>query len=342
MSDPLLLALLLKQPPIEGDDALLSLAQARLAEAGLGGEFYASSPEHLLRLLAYRPDALPCTAHLPRNINLLDKSGRDSVLEYARIGAGKIYAMVVHDQLEYAQSPDETQAAWREIDWLLARQENSPLLFIEYAVGLEPSFFAGLFERCREASHLSAAIDVGHLGIRVCRTAYMAQYPDQDVCALHPDDHELPEKISAVQQATRMALPAVLDLIETLAQLDKPLHFHLHDGHPLSTMSRFGVSDHLSFLQQIRLPFDYRGRNLVQGMFGLSGLRAIIHKARAALPADKLSFLLEMHPQDGFTPLREHARLFSYWQEKQNAERMNYWLDTMLQNATLVRDAWDQ
>ena len=340
MSSPKLLAMLSKQSPIEGDDALMRLAQVRFSEAGLGGELYVGSPEDLQRQLTYRPEALPCTAHLPRNINLLQKSGRDTLMEYARIAGGKLYGLVVHDQLEFAQNPDETQAAMRETDWLLSHLDDSPLLFIEYAVGLEPSYFANLFERCSETRYLSAALDVGHLGIRVCRTAYMAQYPDQDVCVLRPDSPELPEKISGVQQATRMALPAVLDLIESLSRLDKPLHFHLHDGHPLSTLSRFGVSDHLSFLQQIRLPFEYRGLYLLQGMFGLSGLRAIVRKAKAVLPADKLSFMMEMHPLEGETPLREHASLFSHWQHKQNAEMMNYWLDTLLQNAALVRDAW--
>jgi hypothetical protein len=341
MSSPKLLAMLSKQPPIEGDDALLKLARERLAEAGLGGELYVGSPDHLQQMLNHRPNTLPCTAHLPRNVNLLQKAGRETLMEYAGIAAGRLYGLVVHDQLEFAQNPEETQAALRETDWLLSRQEESPLLFIEYAVGLDPSFYAGLFERCSETRKLSAALDVGHLGIRVCRTAFMAQYPDRDVCELWPESPELPEKISAVQQATRMALPAVLDLIESLSKPGKPLHFHLHDGHPLSTLSRFGVSDHLSFLQQIRLPFEYRGLQLLPGMFGLSGLQAIIRKAKTALPADRLSFLLEMHPQPGQTPLGVHEPLFSHWQQKENAEMMNHWLDTMIHNASLVRAAWD-
>jgi hypothetical protein len=37
MPAPKLLAMLSTQPPIEGDDALLRLAQSRLGAAGLGG-----------------------------------------------------------------------------------------------------------------------------------------------------------------------------------------------------------------------------------------------------------------------------------------------------------------
>ena len=198
-----------------------------------------------------------------------------------------------------------------------------------------------LFERSAETRHLSAAIDVGHVGIHVCRSVYRSRHPGQDVCALVPDDPGLPEKMEAVQQAAHSALPEVLVLIERLARLGKPLHFHLHDGHPLSTFSRFGVSDHLSFLQPVRLPFAYRDSNLVYGMYGISGLHEILRTALAGLPGGDLSFLLEMHPMDGLTPLREHAGLFTHWRDTTNAERMNYWLDTVLQNAALAREAWE-
>ncbi len=341
MSSPKLLAMLSTQPPIEGDDALLRLAQTRLGEAGLGGEFYPGSPEHLQRLLAYRPHTLPCTAHLPRDINLLQKTGRAALTEFVRVAAGKLYGLVLHDQRAFAENPKETLNAFRETDRLLSRITDAPLVFVEYAAGLEPDFYASLFERCTDVRRLSAAIDVGHVGIHVCRSAYRAQNPHEDVCALHPDSPELPVKIETVQQATSRALPAVLGLIDRLTRLDKPLHFHLHDGHPLSPLSHFGVSDHLSFLQQIHLPFAYHGRNLVKGMFGVSGLRDIIHTAMRRDASDGLSFMLEMHPMEGRTPLREHTPFFSHWRDKSNAERMNYWLDMLLENATLVREAWE-
>ncbi|MCP4455666.1 MAG: hypothetical protein GY809_29755, partial [Planctomycetes bacterium] len=194
----------------------------------------------------------------------------------------------------------------------LSRITDAPLVFVEYAAGLEPEFYASLFERCTDVRRLSAAIDVGHVGIHVCRSAYQEQNPQEDVCALHPESPELPVKIDSVQQATSRALPAVLDLIDRLTRLDRPLHFHLHDGHPLSPLSHFGVSDHLSFLQQIHLPFAYHGRNLVKGMFGVSGLRDIIHAAMKGNTSDRLSLMLEMHPMEGQTPLREHTPFFSH------------------------------
>lgn len=340
MSPPKLLAMLSTQPPIEGDDALLRLAQTRLGEAGLGGELYPGSPEHLQRLLAYRPHTLPCTAHLPRNIDLLQETGRAALMEFVRVAAGKLYGLVLHDQLAFYEHPKETLNAFRETDRSLSRITDAAMVFVEYAAGLEPDFFAGLFEQSSDLQKLSATIDVGHVGIHVCRSAYRAKNPHQDVCGLRPDSPELPQKIDDVQQAANSALPAVLDLIDSLVKLEKPLHFHLHDGHPLSTLSRFGVSDHLSFLQQIKLPFAYHGCNLLKGMFGVSGLHEIIGTATAN-GSTQVSFSLEMHPLEGRTPLQENLPLFSHWRDKSNAERMNYWLDMLVDNAVLVREAWD-
>lgn len=338
MPAPKLLAMLSTQYPIEGDDALLRLAQHRLGAAGLGGEFYPGSPEHLRRLLNYRPHELSSTAHLPRNINLLDETGRATLMEYVQTSRGKLYGLVLHDRLEFAEHPQETLEALRETDRLLGEYSDAPLVFVEYAAGLEPDFYASLFDESRDLNRLSAAIDVGHVGIHVCRSAYQAEYPGEDVCALRPDSPELPVKIEAVQRAADKALPAVLKLITQLAGLNKPLHFHLHNGHPLSTFSHFGVSDHLSFLQQIPLPFAYQGRSQLKGIFGVSGLRDIIQAAITGSASNGLSLMLEMHPQEGRTPLGEHAQLFSHWRDTANAERMNYWLDTLLDNATLVQD----
>ena len=341
MLEPQLLAMLSNQPPIEGDDALLRLAQIRLREAGVGGELYPGSTEHLQSLLDYRPNDIPCTAHLPRDINLLETAGQAVLLEYARIAAGNLYGLVLHDRREFVDFPERTISVLREIDQLLEALSQPPRVFIEYAVGLEPDFYATLFEESGELMHVSAGIDVGHVGIHVCRSAYRAEHPGSDVCELRPDSPDLAVKIDAVQQAVAHALPAVISLTDRLIQRGRPLHFHLHDGHPLSTFSQFGVSDHLSFLQQIRLPFEYQGRFILQGIFGLSGLRDIVQTALQGLSPDKLSFLIEVHPTEGRTPLAEQAFLFTHWQNKTNAERMNYWLDIMLHNAEIVRGVWE-
>lgn len=337
MPAPKLLAMMIKQG-IEGDDALLRLAQVRFQEAGIGCELYPGSPEELRHQLAFRPAGQPCTVHLPRGLNLLSAEARGRVGEFAVAAAGQAHGLIVHDHMQFQERPEETRTAFQAADQLFASIPHAPLLFVEYAAGLTPDAFASLFERTRELTHVSACIDVSHVGIRLCQTAYAKTHPGVDVCSLK-NAADLPQHMNSIQVVVAEALPVVLDLIRRLARVGKHLHFHLHDGHPLSTLSRFGVSDHLSFLQQIRLPFTYQGRQLVSGTYGPAGLRSIIQTARQGLPDDRLSFMLEVHPQEGRSPLGPHAGLFGHWKDRTNAERMNYWLDQLLLNATLLREA---
>ncbi len=337
MSAPKLLVMLIKQG-IEGDDALLRLAQVRFEEAGLGAELYPVSPDQLRQQLAFRPAGRPCTAHLPRSLNLLRPEARDHVLVFAAVGARSVEGLIVHDHAQFGDRPDEVAAAFHDMDRRLAEIPNGPRLFVEYAAGLEPDVFAALFERTQDLRHVSACVDVSHVGIQVCRTAYGRTFPGVDVCSLkHAPD--LAARLDGIQAAVREALPAVVALVQRLARLGKPLHFHLHDGHPLSTLSRYGVSDHLGFLQEIRLPVAYQGRQRVGGMFGPAGLRALVEAARGGLPGERLSFMLEVHPQEGRVPLGEHGHLFAHWKDAANAERMNFWLEMLLANAVLLREA---
>jgi hypothetical protein len=336
---PKLLTMMHIQPPIAGDEALLQLARARLQEAGLGGELYPGSLEHLDALLPLRPEPQPCTAHLPRDIDLLGTGGQNAVLAFAERAAGKLYGLVVHDQRAFDGRLQEVAAAFRTLDQRLGEIEGSPLLFVEYAAGLEPDYFALLFEETRELIRVGPCIDIGHVAIFSCRNRFAERFDGQDVCGLRPDTDDLPERIEGVQDAVRQTLPTVVDLIGRLAALGKPIHFHLHDGHPLSTLSPFGVSDHLSFLQQIPIPFPYRGRQLLDGIFGPEGLNRVIATTMSGLPADKLSFMLEVHPQPGHKPLDRYAHLFEQWTDKTNAEWMNYWLDRLIENGTLLRNA---
>jgi phosphoglucan,water dikinase len=338
MTTPKYLAILSKQD-IDGDDALYKLAQTRFEEAGLGGEFYPETPDILQQQLAFSPRGQPCTAHLPRSLNLLQGEARERVADFAGRSAGHLYGLVVHDHAQFDEEPKRAVEALRDLARHLARVPNAPLVFVEYASGLAPELFAHLFEETRDVEQVSACIDAAHVGIRVCQTAFAANFGPPDICSIKADSPALPEKIDAIQRTVATALPAVLDLIQRLARLRKPLHFHLHDGHPLSGLSRYGVCDHLSFDQELRLPIAYQGRRLIGGMFGPGGLRQIVQTALAQLPANSLSFMLEVHPQEGRAPLGPWRGLFSHWRDTTNAERMNYWLDMLLRNATLLRDA---
>ncbi len=336
---PKLLAMLSIQAPIKGDETLLRLAQYRLADAGLGGEFYPGSPSHLRHLLSFRPGEFACVAHLPRGINLLSTSGRETIQQFAEVAAGQLHGILLHDQTTFADQPQQTLNAMRDMEHRLSGLAQAPRVFIEYAAGLAPEFFASLFEETADLSKVCAAIDISHVGIHLCRQQYAQQHPNEDVCRLRPDHPDLPKKIDAIQDAVAATQALVNRFVERLSRLDKPLHFHLHDGHPLSTFSLFGVSDHLSFLQSIRLPFAYQGRHTLDGIFGVNGLTKLIHTVMQQRSAEQLSFTVEMHPQAGHTPLGEYASLFSHWRDTSQATHMNYWLDMLTNNATLVRHA---
>ena len=131
----------------------------------------------------------------------------------------------------------------------------------------------------------------------------------------------------------------MLNVIQALGRLEKPLHFHLHDGHPLSTISPFGVSDHLSFLVEIPIPFEYKGRRSLDPMFGPSGLSRIVTESLQLLGPDRVFFTLGIHPAEGRLPLANADYLFNHWRDKTNAERMNYWLSILAQNHKLLNEA---
>jgi len=261
------------QKRIEGDDSLLALAALRFRQAGLGAEFYADTPDDLEALWNFRPTPETyATVHLNRGIDILERRSRELVIDFANRFRGRVAGLVVHDQPEMAAQPQAYLLALQEMASRLEKIGNRPWVFIEYAAGLEPDAFVGMFERIRGIDCISACVDIGHVGIWQARQSYSRNHPGEDVCALTPDHPRLPELAADVQAAVRSALPHALSLIEALGRFGKPLHFHLHDGHPLSTFSPYGVSDHLSFLFRIPIPFAYDGKSSLDPMYGPVGL----------------------------------------------------------------------
>ena len=336
-SCPRLLALFQKR--IEGDDALLELARVRFRQAGLGVECYAETPDELEWMLGLRPSSEgPATAHLSRSLNLLEEEHRSRLMTIASKFQKRVYGLVVHDQREIASQFDDYVAAVRNVASGLERLEDNPYLFLEYAAGLEPELYIELIMALRDLPHVNACIDTGHLGLWRVRRNYAIRHPGTDVCSIKPHDPELPAVIEDVQEAVCAALSEVVHVVREIGSLRKPLHFHLHDGHPLYTLSPFGVSDHLSFLAEVAIPFDYRGRQMLHPMFGPSGLEKIVKEALQLLGPGSVSFSLEIHPTEGRIPLGDAGHLFRHWADKENAERMNFWLSVLAQNHLLVAD----
>jgi hypothetical protein len=330
-----LLALFEKR--FDGDDALLQLASLRFRQGGLGTEFYAETPEALKGLLPFKPTPeTPAVVHLRRGLNLLERANRDLVMDFATRYKDQVFGLVIHDQWEIATQFDAYVTALRDLARRSKKIQGAPHIYIEYAVGLDLEIFIHLFDTIEALARVSSCIDIGHVGLWQARAAYAQDHPGEDVCAIRAEDGDLQERIDEIQMAVASAPGSVIRVIRALARLEKPLHFHLHDGHPMSHLGPFGISDHLSFLDKIPIPFEYRGKRHLDPMFGPLGLSSILSAALESLGPDRVSFSLEIHPTGGRRPLNDASYLFDHWEDKTNGERMNNWLAMLLQNHELV------
>jgi hypothetical protein len=321
------------QQRIPGDKALLQLARLRFAQAGLGVEVYADSPDQLEHLLELAPpnEFLPMV-HLSRDINLLNDKDRAVVEVFAARFAGKVTGLVVHDKAEMEQHPNRLAEVLHDLGARLDRKKDSPFLFLEYAAGLEPEWFINVAERIRDLGRVSVCIDVGHVGIKQACVSFIRQHPGLELTSLSLEDDRLPALVADVQRAVGTAVSTVLEMTQSLGALGKLVHFHLHDGHPLIR----GLSDHFSFLIRIPIPFSYEGCQSLRTLYGPSGLKKIVSGAVTACRSGGVSFTVEIHQATGRLPLADAAGLFHHWKKITNAERMNYWLCVLSENALLV------
>jgi hypothetical protein len=321
------------QQRIDGDNALLKLAGLRFAQMGVAAEVYADSPDQLEYVLQFVPShaRLPIV-HLSRRVNVLHGRDRAVVREFADRFAGRVAGLVVHDKREMAGKTDRLLAAMRELNDHLCQRPGSPLVFLEYAAGLDRGWFVEVAERLQAAERVSCCIDVGHIGLRQATARFERRHPGLDLKKLSPVDDRLPGLVADVQDAVGSALPHVLDVTESLGRLGKHVHFHLHDGHPLIP----GLRDHFSFLTRLPIPFSHEGRRSLSTMYGPAGLASIVSAAIDACAPQGVSFTFEIHQVDGRLPLGDAAWLFPHWQDTTNAERMNHWLSVLSENALLI------
>jgi hypothetical protein len=318
---------------VAGDDALLQLAGLRFTQTGLAAETYADSPgelEHVLQFMPPHP-RLP-TVHLNRGINLLNEQSRATVMEFANRFAGRVGGLVVHDQRDMGDQTDHLLTVLNELNARLCERPDSPFVFLEYAAHLEPAWFVELAEKLQDAERVSVCIDIGHVGIRQASTRFARSHPGLNLRDLHPGDARLPDLAGDVQDAVESAVGDVLDVTRAIAGLGKRLHFHLHDAHPLIP----GLADHFSFLLRLPIPFSYQGRRSLSMMYGPGGLAAVVSAAIEAGGLQQVSFTLEIHQVEGRLPLGDASPLFSHWSDTTNAERMNYWLSVLSENALLA------
>jgi hypothetical protein len=318
---------------VAGDDALLELARLRFAQTGLAAETYAETPDELEHVLKFVPPHrhLPMV-HLNRGINVLHDQGRATVREFADRFAGRVGGLVVHDQRDMGTQTDGLLTVLRELNARLCERPDSPFVFLEYAAHLEPAWFVEVAEKLQDAERVSVCIDIGHLGIWHAGARFARRHPGLNLRDLTPGDARLPELAADVQDAVGSAVGDVIDVIRSIGRLGKRLHFHLHDAHPLIQ----GLADHFSFLIRLPIPFSYQGRRSLSMMYGPSGLAAIVSAAIEACGPQQVSFTLEIHQVEGRLPLADASPLFPHWSDTTNAERMNYWLSVLSENALLA------
>lgn len=318
------------QQRVAGDDALLQLARLRFEQAGLGAELHAGSPAELERMLTFAPasEVLP-TVHLPRGLDLLAPADCATVAEFAQRFAGRIAGFVAHDQRRMVDRTDHLVHALERLDAEIAG--SGPMVFLEYASNHPLEWFGGLAERLAGVASVSVCIDIGHVGVAESRRAFAALHPGVEVTSLQADPERLAAMAEDLQHAAGAALPAVLELTRVVCRLGKPVHFHLHDGHPLIPR----LSDHFSFLMRPAVPIMYSGRRSLDPMFGPDGARAIVAAAEGVTGAEP-SFTLEIHQARGRRPLDDAAGMFDHWTDLTNAERTNHWLAVLAENAVLL------
>jgi len=338
MTTPKLLAMLTKQE-IAGQRAP-RLAQGEAGGSRLGAEI---SPRTPPTSTGSSSSAGRQTLHRPPPAGLQPHAGRGHRHPARlRLGprVGRLFGLVTHDSRLFETEPAQALEVLREADRRLSTVPDSPMLFVEYASGIAPLAFASVFEQLRraeEGERLHRRGARGHPGLSARLRRDRPARPRH----LHPPAGDpRPRAASSTRSRPRSskALPTVLSLVERLTSLGKPVHFHLHDGHPLSPLSPYGVADHLAFLQPIRLPFNRPGEGqMLSGMFRPAGLRTIVRAALAKLPSKRVSFMLEIHPRPAVSRSASTPPLFSHWADTTNAERMNYWLENLVRTSMMVR-----
>ncbi|MBF0432535.1 MAG: hypothetical protein HQK83_14720 [Fibrobacteria bacterium] len=321
---------------IAGDNSLFDLAARYFDSCGMGYEIHAYNLEELEAQLQFTPSQeLPVVLHLPRDLSVKD-ARLCSLIKELRQCKRDIYGFVLHDESMLTQHPKQYEQAVRKLAKAALNGIHPPYLFIEYAVMHEFDDFHRFFMNIKDLPQVNVCLDIGHIGMKIFGEIYKKKGEYIWPFSATLDDPLLPGAMDSIQTSLRNITNQLCAFISQFSQTEKPVHFHLHDGHPLSRFSPYGVKDHLGFTQSIPLPFEYKGHNTVETMYGPKGLAQILSAAMKAITPDKLSLTLEIHPTGHKKPLGDFVELFRHWTQKDNAEKMNYWLYSLEQNFRLV------
>ncbi len=320
---------------IKGDEALLYLGCSRYTQAGFGVELHPGTPEHMKEILKFVPAGSSSTAHLPYSV-VLDHDDTDRICDFVAEGGDIIGGYVMHDSAYYRENSEHGVELISKLSNKLDGKTNG-VVFLEYAAGLPFDLYYSIAEKITSLPNIGICIDIGHISIKAIAEELSKVLPEQDQRALRPGGDLTYDKYKLVAQAVHDGRGKALKLIESLAKIANFVHFHLHDGHPLSTFSPYGVRDHIPFFWEI--PTQLREVGAVGGLYGVTGLRRVLQIAIANISVEKLSLTLEIHPQPGQKDIAaENMEYFAEWRDLTNAKAMNFWMDLVIQNCLIVRD----
>ena len=320
---------------IKGDEALLYLGRDRYERAEMGAEIHPASPEHLRSILKFTPAGVRSTVHLPYAVTL-DYDTIALIRDFVVAGGEKISGYVLHDTLFYATDLAAGLDIIRRLNMALTGWSGA-VVHIEYAVGLPFAVFRELAEGISELDNIGICVDIGHIGINATAAAYAELNPGVDVKRLKPGADVTSAVYADIALAVQNGRKFAFDYIESLVNIGVKMHFHLHDGHPLSTFSPYGVCDHLPFFWEIPTLLPDIGS--VGGIYGVSGLKRVLEIVLVANNQSQMSYTIEIHPQPGQKELEPGQRgYFSGWTDLTNARAMNFWMDIVIQNAVIFQD----
>jgi hypothetical protein len=318
-----------------GDEALLRLFRARFEAAGLGAEIYPANLGEALDTWQFVPRTYPRhMVHLPRHWDVFAAHDRQQMVDMALALAGRARGLVLHDREDWFRRRAELVAVLGELDGRLAAREQTPIVFVEYAAGLELDDFASLVEDVQALAHVSACIDTGHVTVFTARRRLSQLFPE-----VNPDEPatlaDLPHDrlVSAAGAAEGQAREALFGFAARLGRLGKTMHVHLHDGHLFSRWSIFPVSDHTP------IGVDAGPSKYGHPLLGQKGVTGFLRAISANLGLAQLSITLEIHPgrRRERRPLAESASLFAHWSDLAQAEMTNEWIALLLDQQDLVK-----
>jgi hypothetical protein len=322
------------QRALGGDDALLRLAQLVFERAGLGAEVYPATVEEALRDWIYVPKSRPeHMVHLPRHWDLLLPTDRDLVVTFARALSGRARGLVLHDHAHWVADRIGLSRALAELDRSLRASAAGPMVFIEYASGLDPDLFGEITEEVTGHERLSACIDTGHVAIFSARRCFEQRHPGMNAFDLVPSSTELGRFSADLEQAKEAARTAVTRLVERVARRGRPLHLHLHDAHLLAAQSLYGLRDHLSFREPIPVSKSLSVEGEQPTMLAVEGLTRLLGAALRHLSPPELSLTLEIHLRRAKVrkPLGPYGALFVGWTDLTDAEVMYEWTAALVE-----------